>query len=144
MKTEDADRVFEVEEFTGKKTRSPSAPLVSIQKRGVFSLNRAAYEILGEPTHVKLLFDRNKQVIGIRAADPEELGAYTVRKQKRAANYLFTGIAFANTYGIDIGYARRYRGEPHDDMLIVDLNQEPMDASWPPKERDEYGRIAPA
>ncbi len=114
---------------------------VGIQKRGNFSLNRAAYENLGEPSHVKLGFDEARRLIGIKAADPDEPNAYGVRKQPRAANYIFSGIAFANHYGIPTDQARRYWAEMRGDVLTIDLNQEPDDSPWPPKKRDQYGRI---
>jgi hypothetical protein len=116
-------------------------PRVGIQTRGNFSLNRAAYEGLGEPTHVKLGFDEARQVIGIKAAGPDEPNAYPVRRQPRAANYIFSGQAFTSHYGIPTEQARRYWGNIVGDVLVVDLTQEPDETPWPPKERDEYGRI---
>jgi hypothetical protein len=107
-------------------------------------LNRAAHESLGSPTHVKLLFDPGRSVVGIKAAAPEDPNAYPLQKQKRAHNYLLSGRAFANRYGIPLGHAQRYRAEMRGDVLTVDLKQDAIDASWPPKKRDEFGRIPPA
>jgi len=104
-------------------------------------MNRAAYEGLGEPTHVKLGFDEARKVIGIKAADPDEPNAYPVRRQPRAANYIFSGQGFTSHYGIPTEQARRYWGTIVGDVLTVDLTQEPDETPWPPKERDEYGRI---
>ena len=134
---------FSFEEFD-RRAAPPAHPSVTIQKRGTFGLNRAAHESLGSPTHVKLLFDPERRVIGIIAASAEDPNAYRLQKQQRARNYLLSGRAFANRYGIPLGQARRYRGEMHGDVLTVDLQQDAIDASWPPKERDEFGRIPPA
>ena len=135
---------FDFEEFDRQAAPRTTQPRVGIQKRGNFSLNQAAYENLGSPSHVKLLFDKGRQVIGIKAADPSEPNAYSVRKQPRAANYVFTGIAFAHRYGIPVEQARRYWAQMHGDVLTVDLKQEPDNTSWPPKERDEFGRFPQA
>jgi hypothetical protein len=65
-----------------------------------------------------------------------------VRKQPKSESYLFTGAAFANYYEIPLGQSRRYWGETQDEgLLTVDLKQEPDTSSWPPKRRDDLGRI---
>lgn len=135
---------FDFEWFHKGTTKKTIRPRVGIQKRGTFSLNTAAYESLGSPGYIKLAFDSARRVIGIKAADPDESGAYGVRKQPNSSSYLFTGAAFANHHGIPLGESRRYWGEVHGDLLVVDLNQEPDSSSWPPKQRDEFGRIPTA
>lgn len=133
-------------EWFGKKgapTRT-TRPRLGIQKRGQYSLNEAAVAILGHPTHIKLAYDKSRNVIGIRAASPDEPGAYPMRKQPNSVNYIFSGTAFSNHYGIPIGWSRRYWAEARGDVLTADLNQEPDDTHWPPKERDEFGRISTA
>lgn len=137
---------FDFEWFGQKGQPSKTArPRMGIQKKGTYSLNEAAYEGLGSPSHVKLGFDKAKQVIGIKTADPDEPGSYPVRKQPRSTNYVFSGIAFSNRHGIPIGESRRYWAEARGPgMLTVDLEQEPDSSSWPPRDRDEFGRIPAA
>lgn len=136
-----SDKEIDFQWFDRGASPRTNRPRVGIQKRGSFSLNRAAYENLGEPSYVKLGFDEARRLIGIKAAEPGEANAYPVRKQPRAANYVFSGIAFANHYGIPTDQARRYWGDMHEDVLAIDLSQDPDDKPWPPKERDQYGRI---
>ncbi len=95
------------ETFTRRAAPVASTPLVTIQKRGTFSLNRAAYELLGSPEAVELLYDRDERVMGIRAVDPDTRHAYPMRKQPSSYSYLFAGQAFAKYYGIPIGETRR-------------------------------------
>lgn len=52
--------------------RGKTTPQVSIQKRGQLMLNAPAFNALGQPTAVELLFDREEQTIGMRQVDPEE------------------------------------------------------------------------
>ena len=51
-----------------KRQRAPASiePAVTIQKRGTFSLNSAAYAVLGSPKAVELLYDRERELIGLR------------------------------------------------------------------------------
>lgn len=136
---------FDFEWFDKGSIPKTDRPRVGIQKRGTFSLNRAAHEALAAPSHVKLAFDKARQVIGIAAADPDEAGAQAIRKQPNSSSYLFTGTAFANYYKIPLGNSRRYWGETQrEGLLTVDLTQEPDSSTWPPKRRDEFGRIPTA
>ena len=135
---------FNFEWFDRNSPRPSGRPRLGIQKRGTFSLNSAGYEGLGSPTHIKLAFDSAKQVIGIKAGEPDSPGSFPIRKQPNSSSYLFAGTAFANRYGILLGQPRRYWGDMHGDLLTVDLNQEPDSSTWPPKRRDEFGRISTA
>jgi hypothetical protein len=104
-------------------------PSITIQSRGNLGLNAAAYEALGEPESVVLLFNRAKRVIALRAVDPHVPEAYPVSRQGQANSWTISGRAFLKEYGIPIGEARRYRASPlGDDVLTVDLNQDPAPA----------------
>ncbi len=122
------------ETFTRRSTPVTATPLVTIQKRGTISLNRTAYELLGSPEAVELLYDRGERVIGIRAVDPDTRHAYPMRKQPSSYSYLFAGQAFAKYYDIPIGETRRYEAEMIGDVLAVDLKQTAMIP--PPRERE--------
>lgn len=58
---------FEV--FDKRMTPLAKAPSVTIQKRGVISLNKAAHDIIGNAGTVELLYDRDRQVMALRATD---------------------------------------------------------------------------
>lgn len=135
---------FDFEEFDRASPRPTTQPVVGIQKRGGMSLNQAGFLALGKPKALKFLYDKERRVIGLKAADTNEPNAYPVRKQPNSFNYVFSGQAFLNRYGIPTGQARRYRAEMYGDVLTVDLTQDPISTSWPPKERDELGRIPPS
>ena len=111
---------FEV--FDRKGTPTTSKPWVTIQSRGNFGMNRAAFEALGEPIAVELLFDAEARRVGFRPADPEALNAYPVRKQANSDSYVLAGRAFTNYYKIDTSEARRYDVEMVGDILAIDLN----------------------
>ncbi len=66
------------EEFDRKGVPVGTAPMVTIQKRGSFSLNRAAYDALGKPEQLVLLFNPERQVIALRPVGKENPRAYPV------------------------------------------------------------------
>ena len=119
------------ETFTRRSTPTVAQPLVSIQRRATISLNQAAFEALGKPATVELLFDREEQMMGFRAVEPTARHAYPVRKQPTSNSYLIGGQAFCKHFGIPTGATRRYEARVIGDVLAVDLKQpaiEPVNA----------------
>lgn len=112
------------ETFMRQRLRPGQEPLITIQRKGVLSLNRAAYEALDFPETVELLYDREARLIGLRKVDSSTEHAYTVRGMgKRAGTWLVSGTAFTNYYEIDTSAPRRHTARTEGDMLVVDLNQ---------------------
>jgi hypothetical protein len=99
--------------------------LVTLQRRGSISLNRAAFLALGEPDAVELLFDSDAEVIGLRAIDSSAPHACYVRTPtgSESGPYLVTAIAFLRFYGIEVDRARRWQARLRDDILCVDLTE---------------------
>jgi len=118
---------FEV--FTRRATPVSLEPMMTIQRRGSLSLNRAAVEALGEPEAVELLYDRKERVMGIRPVDPKAQHAYKIRKQPSSVSFLIAGQAFTQYYGIPTDKPIRYRAKMADGVLTVDLKQEGIDAT---------------
>jgi len=109
-----------------QKNRMPSKgePAVTIQKRGAMSLNNAAFEAIGSPSFVELLYDPGERLIGIRKADEDTPHAYAVRGTgKNQATRVVSGKAFLAYYDIPRGVARRWIAEERDGMLVIDLKQ---------------------
>ncbi len=129
------------EEFEQYHSRSVKTILVTIQRRGNFSLNRAAYKALGEPTALKLLFNRSKRLIGFRRADSSELRSVPVRRQHQSESFLVAGLTFCKEFDIDTSTARRYVGKMQEGVLIVDLNESSTDATGPRAHDDESGGL---
>jgi hypothetical protein len=121
---------FEV--FEGRAATASKNPMVTIQKGGSFSLNKAAYRLMDEPETVELLFDREEMLIGFRAVSPTSPRAYTVRPQgKNAATFMVAGQAFGKYYDLDTTTARRYAVEMRDGILVLDLRSESVDVTGP-------------
>ena len=117
---------FEV--FQGQRVRVTDEPTITIQKRGNISLNLPAYEALGSPDHVELLYDRERKLMGIRkTTDSKSQSAYVVRSvtprnNRPPSSYVLSGIAFAAYYGIPVESAHRWTAQEEDGMLVIDLN----------------------
>ena len=101
-------------------------PSVTILKRRLLSLNRAAYDALEQPCAVELLFDRKKHVIGLRAVPFSVPHACFVRSSGRSANgpYLVSAMAFLSHYEVDTSTSRRWPAWVESDVLCVNLEDE--------------------
>ncbi|WP_395659169.1 hypothetical protein [Nocardioides sp.] len=117
-----------------KKGSAPvsTVPSVTIQKRGLLSLNKTAAQMLAVdggdevPEGVELLWDADRRVIGIRSAPLTNPNAYPLRPQGQKASgpFLIAGTLFTKYIGIDTSEARRWVPKLENDILIVDLNAE--------------------
>ncbi len=114
---------FETFMDRGKPVRTQ--PVVAIQRRGIASLNRAAFDALKGARAVELLFDPDERIMGLRGVNPGTLHAAQVRKQPGADTYLIGVHSFAKRYGIPTDRARRYYAQLIDGgILAVNLSQE--------------------
>lgn len=102
---------------------------ITIQRRGTFSVNRAAREAIGEPEAIELLYDADERVIGFRPVDPALPHAYRLRKQGRSNSWIIGGQAFTKTFKIDTEAAVRYAATIEDGVLVVDLKRPGADAT---------------
>jgi hypothetical protein len=132
----------EFEVFQGKNGRSVQTvtePTLSIGRQGGFTLNRTAYETLGRPVAVELLYDRSKRIIGIRPADPKGPNSYKVVATYKDLRFEISGKAFMTFYGIDlptVTTALRWPVTMIDGVLCVNLNDPPVKvAKGPSQER---------
>ena len=114
-----SDDVLEgCEVFDRRGAPTQKEPFVTIQMRGLISLNRAAYQALGEPEPIELPYSPSKRIIGIRPGDPKTPHSYPLRKQNRGGTYLIAGKAFTTHYEIDTKVARRYGVEARANILL--------------------------
>jgi len=113
---------FEV--FDKRQSSLAKAPTVTIQKRGLMSLNRAAYNMINAPATVELLYYRDANIVGIRAASEDMPHAYSVRSQGDRATgpAIVAGTAFCQFYGIDTTISRRWTPAVTEGILCVDLS----------------------
>lgn len=121
----------EFELFDKYHSRSVKEIFVTIQRRGTFSLNRAAFQALGSPKFVELLFNRAKRLVAFRPMDLDSGRTIPVRRQGNSDSYMIAGLTFTKEYEIDTSVARRYTAKIQDNLLVVDLNSPSADATGP-------------
>ena len=120
------------EEFDKRAATASKSPFVTIQRKGPFGLNKAAFEAMGEPEAVSLLYDRDEKLIGFKPVPLTYARAFPVRAQgKNAVTYMVAGQSFTRHYGIDTSTARRYAVEMRDGVLVLDLNSPSGDVTGP-------------
>lgn len=107
----------------------PTVPSVTIQKRGLFSLNEAAQRMLDSPEALQFLWDEERRIIGLRAARLDEPNAYPARRQGTAAGregrgpVLVAGTLFTRFIGLDTSAAKRWVPKLEEGLLTIDLNE---------------------
>ena len=115
---------FEV--FDKRTARSPTEPLVSIQKRGFISLNHAAFEAIGSPKDVELLYDRTKQIVGLRGVAANARHGYPIRPNTKGTSHVVSGMLFTKHYDIDVSVSRRWPAQLRDGILCIDIGKPPL------------------
>lgn len=128
---------FEV--FEKKSAPLAKVPSITIQKRGLFSLNRAAYALLKDPEAVVLMWDAERQMVGIKAADIADPNAYPARPQSAKTGkgpVMVAGTMFTQYYKIDTTESARWVPSMDGDVLCIDLSK--------PGQKVSSNRRAPA
>lgn len=109
--------------FTERSLKRIAGPAATVQARGAFSLNPAAWERLGKPESVLLYFDAEDKRVGIRAASEGEPYAYPVRGNGRLGiSRLISAKTFMNANNIDTGKTVPVAVSFEDDMLVLDVS----------------------
>lgn len=96
----------------------PDEPMLTLQRRGLISLNHAAYQALGEPAAVVLLYDQADGIVALRKVPRSHQNGYPVRKQSNSRSFLVGATGFASYHKIDTDVSRRYRGRRYGDQTL--------------------------
>lgn len=109
---------FEV--FDKRHATMRSAPSVTIQKRGIVSINGAAHALLDRAKIVEILYDKERKVMAIRAAEPSQR-SYELRDPTPSGQTLLSATAFTQAFDIDTTVSRRYEPFVEDGMLCINI-----------------------
>ena len=109
---------FEV--FDRKTAGRTKNPALTIQRKGIISLNGPAVDLLvgtdkTDQLSVDLLYDQERKIIGIRRASTENPNPHLLRRQGSSRVYLVTARMFSAHYGIDTDKARRFAAKTYGD-----------------------------
>lgn len=94
-------------------------------------MNKTAFEAMGSPLAVTLLYNRQRRLIALRPTDPTSPRAYPLRAQSSGATHLVAATAFTQHHQIDTTTARRYGVQIVDHVLVIDLNQDAPEVTGP-------------
>lgn len=112
-------------------------PQVGVHAHGRIALNQAAYQALGQPSHVELLYDRDGRRVGLRAVSPETPHAYPVTKPDGAGRYVIVAVAFSRHYGISGKRGDVFEATLEDGILAASLP--PAERAAPSHDHEEEG-----
>jgi hypothetical protein len=125
--------------------------MFSLQKRGLISMNLAAFTALGEPAAVALLYDAEENIIALRKVPRTYHNGYPVRKQGNSRSYLVAATGFTSFHKIDTTVSRRYAGRrygdqtlgfPVDEGVLIKSHRTPKASVHDIREADRPGRRA--
>jgi len=109
-------------EFDRKQARNPRGPSVTLTSRGAISFSAEAWDQLGSPEAVTLLFDEGERIVGFRPARRGERNAYPFRPNGSVRTVMAT--AFCGHIGVkNTGESRRWPMRIEDGIACVDLKQ---------------------
>lgn len=114
---------WEVWDAKGAPRTYSSDPAVGWHKSGRISLNKAAYEALGEPKAMLLLYDRKRGRVGLRSTDEGDPRRLKVNRFGNNSHGVAGGL-FRKVVGIpEEKLGRRYEARMEDGVLAFDLDE---------------------
>lgn len=110
---------FEV--FDKRHAPMRGAPSVTVQRRGIISINGPAHALINRDRVVELLFDKERRVMAIRpsASSPT---TYELREPSKSGQTMLSATAFVDAFDINVDVSRRYEPFEEDGMLCIDFN----------------------
>lgn len=96
----------------------PDEPMFTLQKRGLLSMNMAAFKALGEPVAVALLYDPDEGIMALRKVPRTYQNGYPVRKQANSRSYLVAATGFTSYHKINTDVPRRYVGRSYGEQIL--------------------------
>lgn len=100
-------------------------PSLTIQRRGTISLNESAYQALGSPVSVELLFNPEEQVVGLRSVAPGSENAYPVRSANASGGgpFLVSAVSFLRHFDISQNQSFRWSAFLDGEVLCADIGR---------------------
>ena len=116
------------ETFEGQQYRTTARkePRVTLGAKGTLYLNGHAFEALGAPAAVEMLFDGNRRVIGLKPVDVKKRNAFVIKHHGKSGNYKrISASAFCTHYRIKTRETVLFDGVDldNDGVLLLDLGR---------------------
>jgi hypothetical protein len=114
------------EEYRVEISKDSVRPRVTITRHPRIHLNRAAYDLLGSPDQVLLLYDEERRAIGLRPVTNAKQHGFRVKQWNKAATYyaIMGSQRFIRHYGIDCGQLIEFSHILMEDgTMVLSLDQ---------------------
>ncbi len=97
---------------------------VSMSPYGTINVSRNAFEALGRPTHVVMLWEADTSTIGIKPVPPFTLNAFQLYDSGRAGAHRFHALRFVTKHNIKLDYTIRFpTAHLEYGVLVLELNK---------------------
>ncbi len=111
-------------EFEGRPNdRERDRVRVTLNRRGMFLLNKAAFEAMKRPEAVRLMFDPARQTIGLAASRPDRPNAFPLKVKDKYSNRIVHAGPFCKHFGIQVETTVLFNGITCDrnDVIVLEL-----------------------
>ena len=138
------------EEFDDPGTPRIAKLHVSMSPYGTMNVSRNAYEALGKPSHVVMLWESDTAAIGLRPVPPETTNAFRLYDSGRSGAHRFHALRFVLKHKISLQYTVRFpTAHIENGVLVLDLDKivrspravrpVPPRTGWKVKDQNEKG-----
>jgi hypothetical protein len=102
---------------------SGGGPTACVRSCGEVALSAEAAAQLGEAvTHVHLLYDEDRTLLGIRATEKPDVNAYALRRESKSGICTVRAESLLKKYGIRISRAQRVQPTMEGAILVIPVN----------------------
>ncbi len=96
------------EEFAEPGTPKIAELHVSLSPKGNVHLSRRAFEALGSPSHVVMLWEEDTDTIGLRSVPPRTINAFRVYNSHRSGAWRIHALRFMVKHDLQLDYSVRF------------------------------------
>ena len=95
-------------EFKGVAKRREDSIRAAINPIGEFIFDLAAFQKMGEPQAIKLLYERSTRTVGLSPVHPDEPNAILVRHRYGRSQRVVRSVPFLRANGIEVPMTLRF------------------------------------
>lgn len=103
--------------------RRVGPPKVRLNTQAMIVLNASAYELLGSPDAVLLLFDKDADRIALSPCRSVEQNAFKVHKNRTRSEWAVSARGFCRHHQIDHSRTRWFEPVKENDLIILQPNK---------------------
>ena len=111
------------EDFDKKYLTEDKEPVISITKYQRIYISKSCYEkFLKDRKYIKLLFDREKNLIGIKPIGEKRDNSYSLIRRGEQQQISISASAFLRHYGIETEVTKKYLAKWNEEDRLIEIN----------------------